>query len=219
MRKSAPHSSPNPPRGSPPRGSPPWGFWPRATGIILLAAIVLFAVGFLSFVASLPHTRPSLPDHADGIVVLTGGSERLSEALSLLAAKKARRLLISGVHPETSESDLRIRTPGKNSLYECCIDLDRQALDTPGNAEQAALWAAKHQLSSLIVVTSSYHMPRAMLEFSQRLDGIELIPYSVSPPTIQIENWWRHPEISQLLVIEYSKYLVSQIRHIKNNFN
>lgn len=214
MRKPAPPSSPSSPRRSPSRR-----FWPRATVVILLAAIVLFAAGFLNFVASLPHTRPSLPDHADGIVVLTGGSERLAEALTLLGAKKARRLLISGVHPETSESDLRIRIPGKSSLYECCIDLDRQALDTPGNAEQAALWAAKHQLSSLIVVTSSYHMPRAMLEFSQRLGAIKLIPYSVSSPTIQIKNWWRHPEISQLLIIEYSKYLVSQIRHIKNNFN
>ena len=71
--------SPNAP-AVPPRG------WLRATIVATLAtAFVGAAVGFVAFLSQLRGVEVKPARSADGIVVLTGGSSRVSDALELLA--------------------------------------------------------------------------------------------------------------------------------------
>src|SRR5215467_3749354 len=144
--------------------------WLRAIIVGALAiAFVGAGFGFVGFLSQLrgSETRPAR--QADGIVVLTGGSSRVSDAMELLAAGYGKRLLISGVHPTSTASDISRTLPENQSFMTCCVDLDRTALTTRGNAAEARRWAEGRGFKSLIVVTSNYHMPRALVEFSHAM--------------------------------------------------
>src|SRR6266404_4514783 len=139
--------------------------WLRATIVAALAMVFVgAAVGFVGFLSQL-HGAEIKPDrHADGIVVLTGGSSRVSDAMELLAGGYGKRLLISCVHPTNAASDISRSLPDNQSLLSCCVDLDRSAVNTRSNAAEARRWAHERGFRSLIVVTSNYHMPRAIFE-------------------------------------------------------
>jgi uncharacterized SAM-binding protein YcdF (DUF218 family) len=178
-------------------------------GIILLA-LVVYAAGFLLFLANLP----SAPDNpqADGIVALTGGDARLDTAVALLEKGAGKRLLISGVDPETDKETLR-RISNGAARFNCCADLGYAAEDTRGNADEAAEWAREHDFHSLIVVTARYHMPRALQEFAHVMPGITLIAYPVETGSVDVAAWWRHRDTAILLQREYMKYLASLAAH------
>ena len=110
-------------------------------------------------------------------MVLTGGSSRVSDAMELLAGGYGKRLLISGVHPTNAASDISRSLPDNQSLLTCCVDLDRSAVNTRSNAAETRRWAHERGFKSLIVVTSNYHMPRAIVELSHAMPDIALIPY------------------------------------------
>ena len=92
-------------------------------------------------------------------------------------------------------------------LYDCCVDLGFEAEDTVGNARETAEWVRSHDYQSLIVVTSDYHMPRAMLELRAALPGVQLIAYPVRSVELDAGHWWRSKSNARFIVIEYSKYL------------
>lgn len=166
----------------------------------------LFAAGFLLFVNAIDRVSHS-PQAAEGIVALTGGKDRIGKAFKLLATGQAKRLLITGVNPSTRASELQRLVPRGSEFFPCCVDLGRAALDTRGNAAETSEWVARHGFSSLIVVTSSYHMPRTLIEYSRAMPQVQLIPHAVLSPNFHIENWWSHPRTRRLLFSEYVKYL------------
>ena len=194
--------SPSPPRG-----------WLRATLVSTFALAFLgVAAGFVAFLAQLRGAEIAPDSKADGIVVLTGGSSRVSDAMELLAAGYGRRLLISGVHPTSTASDISRTLPENQSFMTCCVDLDRTALSTRGNAAEARRWAHERGFRSLIVVTSNYHMPRALVEFSHALPQTPLIPFAVVGEKWREEPWWTSPSTLRLLMSEYVKYLAAELR-------
>ncbi|WP_068310757.1 YdcF family protein [Polycladidibacter hongkongensis] len=150
--------------------------------------------------------------NADGIVVLTGGRERIQHALTMLVAGQGKRLLISGVHPATEVGQLAKLTAHRPELFSCCVDLDRDALDTVGNAVSSARWAKEHDYKSLIVVTSAYHMPRALIEFKRKLPYMELVPSPVYHHRLELSQWFRSSEIAGVLLNEYGKYVLARLR-------
>jgi len=189
----------------------------RRTGIPVagtLLAIVL-VVGFFGFAEEVATaTQPSDP-RADAIVVLTGGSARIDEALRLLSEGRAARLLISGVNPSVTATDLaNLVESGLRDELDCCVDIDRQAIDTVSNAAETREWAAEHGFSSLIVVTSDYHMPRSMIELAAAMPTATLIPFPVSNPDLGFGDWWRRPATFTLLLREYGKYLIAKARQL-----
>src|SRR5258707_2510437 len=114
--------------------------WLRATIVAALAMVFVgAAVGFIGFLSQM-HGAEIKPDrNADGIVVLTGGSSRVSDAMELLAGGYGRRLLISRVHPTNAASDISRSLPDHSppdnqTLFNCCVDLDRSAVNTRRNA-------------------------------------------------------------------------------------
>lgn len=180
-------------------------------GVILLA---LLAGGFLLFANALPRTEAPLTRTADGIVVLTGGASRIVDAVELLANGHGERLLISGVHPSTTPGELIRVNPEFERLMDCCIDLGRDATNTIGNAIETGRWAREQHFRSLIVVTSGWHMPRALVEIERELPNVTLIPYPVISDRMRGEPWWSDLPTIRLLAVEYVKYVASLL-HIR----
>jgi uncharacterized SAM-binding protein YcdF (DUF218 family) len=185
----------------------------RSTGLKLAGlCIVLLAAGFAFFIWLLPGEEVAIDRNADGIVALTGGTSRVSDALELLAAGRGKRLLITGVNPGTTMGEIAHQLVDYNRLLACCVDLDYSALNTLGNAVQARHWALQHNFHSLIVVTSSYHMPRALAELAHQLPDVALIPFPVVSDRLRIEPWWSNGATTRLVLSEYLKYLAAKVR-------
>ena len=97
-------------------------------------------------------------------------------------------------------------------MFTCCIDLDRSALNTFGNALETRRWARQHNFNSLIVVTSNWHMPRAMAELEHQLPDVTLIAFPVISEKVKSEPWWSNFETARFLFAEYLKYLFALSR-------
>jgi uncharacterized SAM-binding protein YcdF (DUF218 family) len=180
----------------------------RSIALLLLIALV-WGVGLVAFAGRIARSTPARePAVADGVVALTGSSDiRIIAAMKLLETGKARRMLISGVNQQASRADIRGVAKATRRLYDCCVDLDRQALDTVGNARETAVWARKLHYRSLILVTSDFHMPRAMLEERAALPEVRFTPYPVRSGDFDARHWWRSQEGARRMVLEYCKYL------------
>lgn len=187
----------------------------RISALSLLLIATLFAGGFGWFVNKVSHlTTPANPTKADAIIVLTGGQSRLDAAMELLASGKGERLLISGVHPSASRRQLQAATGGDKRLFSCCVDIDRAALDTIGNAEESAKWVENHAYGTVILVTNNYHMPRSLLEMGRLLHRAKLEPYPVVNSNLDNGGWLTKPRALRVLFTEYNKYLLALARGI-----
>jgi len=180
-----------------------------AVGTALVAGAAAQFALFANKVATAEVPRTA---NADAIVVLTGGHARVNEAVRLLEEGKANRLLISGVHPGTTREQLAAVTSSSMPLEKSTVDLDRLALNTAGNAVETANWVRKNGFSSLLVVTSAYHLPRAEVELSGALPNVELIAYPVFSKDLNLDKWYREPATMRLLMREYVKYIVARLR-------
>jgi uncharacterized SAM-binding protein YcdF (DUF218 family) len=176
--------------------------------------IVLSGIFFIRFAQTVASTTIPEDPKADAIVVLTGGTERVSQAVRLLGEGRAKRLLISGVHPGTKVTQIAAMTGSEMSLFDCCIDLDRLALNTEDNASETAAWVHRNDFSSLMIVTSAYHLPRASAELKETLDGVRLVPYPVYSRELDLAGWYRDPATIRLLIREYVKYTLASFRII-----
>ena len=185
------------------------GFLTMAAGA---TAVILLAGGFLWFVSHIASEEVTLDTKADGIVALTGAAARIPDAIELLATDRGKRLLITGVHRATSSKEIARVTPLYSRYFTCCIDLDRTALNTFGNALETRRWARQHNFNSLIVVTSNWHMPRAMAELEHQLPDVTLSPYPVISEKVKSEPWWSSLDTARFLFAEYLKYILAIAR-------
>jgi uncharacterized SAM-binding protein YcdF (DUF218 family) len=183
----------------------------RSVIAICAIAVLSLAAGFGWFLWNLPADEIMLQRDADGIVVLTGGASRISDAIELLAAGRGKRLLISGVNRATTSGEISRLNPEYRRMVNCCVDFDR-SLNTLGNAIETKHWAESRGFRSLIVVTSSYHMPRAIAEIAHQLPDVALLPFPVIAEKLHAEPWWTHGATMRLMLSEYLKYVVARIR-------
>jgi uncharacterized SAM-binding protein YcdF (DUF218 family) len=157
---------------------------------------ILYALGFVLFGVSL--AKPAGAERTDAVVVLTGGSGRLERGMAVLKRGEAKRMLISGADPSVTRADLARRLgPGTLKTLRCCVDLGSEAVDTRSNAEEARRWMARRGYRTVRLVTSDWHMRRAVYEFRQDLPNATIIEDAVQTrPSL-----W-------LLFLEYNKYLL-----------
>ena len=180
-----------------------------AVGVVLFA----FLGGFVIFASSINrYVAAAESGRADGIVVLTGGEHRLSEAARLLAEGRGKRLLISGANRMATREDLHRKSGLSPALFDCCVDIGYDALTTSGNALETKAWAADRGYARLILVTSSYHMPRSLVELQRAMPEVALLPFPVVSRNFRTERWWLHGATARLLFTEYLKFLPSAAR-------
>ncbi len=141
----------------------------------------------------------------------TGSSGSASRSL-LKTLGFGRRLLISGVYPRNNSGEISRSLPEHNRLIECCVDLDRFATNTHGNAVETRRWVREQGFKSLIVVTSNYHMPRAIAELSRSMPDLRLIPFPVVGDRWRTDSAWASGVRARLLLSEYAKLVVVELR-------
>ena len=219
--------------------SEPWDDEPRpplyrraGRGIVRLVTtlVIVCAIGALGFMGGAMlryldrvdgYAPPALASvaRADAIAVLTGGSDRIAAAGRLLEAGRAERLLVSGVNEVTTEPQVRGLLGVGRDLFECCVTLGFKALDTLGNARETAAWVARvpppeGERARLIVVTSNYHMERALVELRRVMPEVDLDPYPVRGVELDDEDWWQQAGTWRLLLGEFVKLQLARARDV-----
>ncbi len=182
-----------------------------STFALCAGAAVLLGLGFLWFIWRVPTEEVALEQNADGIVALTGGASRIADAIELLASGRGKRLLISGANRATSSNEISRLNPEFEGWVRCCVDFDR-SLNTLGNAIETRRWAEQRGFRSLIVVTSNYHMPRALAEIAHQLPDATLLPFPVVTDRQRAEPWWTSGATAKLMFSEYVKYIFARVR-------
>ncbi len=182
-----------------------------STVALCAAVLVLLGLGFLWFIWRVPADEVALDRNADGIVALTGGASRIADAIELLASGRGKRLLISGAYRATNSKEISRLNPEFERWVRCCVDFDR-SLNTLGNAIETKRWAERRGFRSLIVVTSNYHMPRALAEISHQLPDVALVPFPVVTERQRADPWWARAATARLMVSEYLKYVFAKLR-------
>lgn len=161
---------------------------------ILSFLLLAWILGFVWFALLLP--QPSDAVKTDAVVVLTGGANRIDRGLDILRAGDAKRMLISGVDRDVRPPELAAQYEGSARLFDCCIDLGFQSVDTRSNALETARWVARNKVKSVRLVTHDWHMRRARFELDNAL------PKSVSITSDAVST---KPSFGALLK-EYNKY-------------
>lgn len=193
---------------------------PRVRRLVRLALAVLAALATLWLVGFgwflwLASDTPAVPGHVDAIVVLTGGPDRVEIALHLLAAGAGDRLLISGAGEKTELAALAHLAEIDPAPLEQRVTLGHEAQTTHGNALETAAWATQQHVGTLLVVTSWFHMPRAMVEMRRAMPGVTAHPWPVGRPNLGELNW----NGAHRLIGEYHKFLATLVGFTASPFH
>ena len=185
--------------------------------LCLVGMCLVWLAGLMAFVNDIPREK-STPPYVDAIVILTGGKGRMEAGLQYLFEKHGQMLFISGVGSGTKLRDLLGNLPPTlreniSTVSPSLIDLGHDAENTIGNAEETKEWITRNHIESIILVTSNYHMPRALLEFSKTIPQVKITPAPVFPEDFSLNNWWETPESRDLILSEYHKFLAAKLRH------
>lgn len=184
----------------------------RPFRIVLLAltlAMVLWIGGFAGFSAHVGNMDKIVPQSpADAIIVLTGGPQRINAGLDLLSAGQAQKLFITGVNNHVTLEKILSLWHGHVDNPACCIVLGHRAHNTAENAIEAMAWVQSENLKSVFLITSNYHMPRALMEFRSALPGVGIRTYPVIAPNTAPErgSFWRDA------FAEYNKMILAWLR-------
>ena len=174
--------------------------------ILLFSFFFLMAwiVGLCFFAYQINHFDTDETTHTQAIVVLTGGRNRISEAVKLLNHGLADKLFISGVEKNTSLKDIcdsqDVLLPQNN------VWLEKNSTNTIENAIQTQAWLKKNKISSIRLVTSNYHLPRSIQEFKYQNNKLSIVPHPVFSDYVAKE-WWTKTRSFYFIASEYNKFL------------
>ncbi|MDZ4761345.1 MAG: YdcF family protein [Alphaproteobacteria bacterium] len=186
----------------------------RVLALVVFAAVIFAGWDFVSFIgrAERAITAASAPADADAVVSLTGASDARIVSGVQLAEDMRLPLLISGVHIDTQPADIAGIAGVRETEIQCCVTLGRAAATTEGNGAEVAEWARRHKLTRIIVVTSEYHMDRAMIELRRAMPEADFIPYAVASMKVAPRDWYRDQTTARRFAEEWIKYRVASLR-------
>lgn len=184
----------------------------RYGGMLVILCAAVLVGGFLIFADSVTSMRPPETVRADAIVVLTGGYQRIEQAIDLLKRGYGDRLLISGVNPTTTAGQIRKATRTSPDVFECCVDIGYSAIDTIGNANETAIWIRDKGYRTVLVVTSNYHLARSLMELRRSDPDTDFIGYPVVNADLKTRAWYSEPDAMRTMLAEYAKTVVAYIR-------
>ena len=177
---------------------------------ILLTSLVwvLGFVGFSLYALSFKFA-PQTP--AEGIVALTGGTDRITTGIRLLEETNINHLLISGVNKQVPPNEVVRMVPAHLTDK---ITLGYLAETTAENALETANWIRQKNINSILLVTSFYHMPRSMFEILKHDPHLGIVPYPVFPKSFNNSVDWIKTRYAWLLFIEYHKFIIVHLKHL-----
>ena len=145
-----------------------------------------------------------------GVVVLTGGKNRIEKGVDILSKGYGDELLISGVFmPSEIEAKFSLERE-KKELFKCCVSFDQKSKNTLENAEEVEKWLNQNKdIKSIILVSSYYHLPRSMMIFEKKIKSdVKIYP----TPAIQKNNFENQILFHlKLIISEYFKVLYTII--------
>lgn len=162
---------------------------------LISAVLLAWALGFIGFAVALP--QPADDRQTDGVVVLTGGKGRIDRGLEALRQGWAPKLLVSGVDRDVKPHEFAVEYRIGSLQMACCVTLGFAATDTATNARETADWIEGQKLKSVRVVTSDWHMRRAVMELRKEVPKTVTIVEDAVPT---------QPSL-RMLFLEYHKLL------------
>ena len=181
--------------------------------IIILTAILIFtfwSYGLFRFAWLINHFTDNTHEKTDAIIVLTGGRNRITEAVELLKQGISGRLFISGVDKDISLQNIKT-TQQVSITDDSNIDIGHNAANTLENAKESAEWIKRNHIKSIRLVTSNYHVFRSLAEFKNQNPGLTIIIHPVYSENIE-KKWWTSWQTFSLIFKEYNKFLYAYIR-------
>ena len=188
--------------------------------IFLLTSIfTLFFIELNNFKKNILSLTKYNNIESPNIVILTGGANRIKDGLKIIQDFKNSKninykILVSGTGMGFTKSSLKKKLgPNFNSqLIQCCIDLDGVSKNTLTNASETFKWTSKNDIKEFILITSNYHMPRAILEFKNVMPNLKIYTYAITPKKHDIENWLSSYQTFSLVFTEYCKFIIAGLR-------
>lgn len=172
--------------------------------ILPVAVIVLIGALFWDFATSTTREYRPIGPGADAIVVLTGGRGRTDEGLTLLRKGASRLLILSGVHQDADLDSIFLNRV--NNVERTKILLEKNSTSTFENALEVKKLVSERGVTSIVLITSGYHIKRAHYTFRKVLPAdIRIDAYSVSTPNFDGSRWWEGGSLG-LLALEFVKY-------------
>ncbi len=174
-------------------------------GRLAAGLVVVLVVG----AGALPHllvrgARGVPPGGADAIFVLTGGENRIAEGFHAWREGKGRDLFILGAG---RDARLEQVLPGHSALgpgERGRVRLEGWSRNTFENAISAKSFVMMNGYRSVILVTSDYHVPRALRAF------LTVLPPDVSVSVLPVRSAGRWgaatPRTVKLFLVEGWKY-------------
>jgi len=112
----------------------------------------------------------------------------MHDAFALLRSGLGERLLITGVVQGANALELARVRDADPTLFDSAVDLDESALTTTDNARVAAAWAGARGFDSLLVVSSAWHLPRALAALGRAAPDASFVPAAS-------QSAWPWPEL------------------------
>jgi uncharacterized SAM-binding protein YcdF (DUF218 family) len=185
--------------------------------LIIISTILAYIYGLINFVSELSNIKVNKNQKTDAIVILTGGKNRISTGLNLLERKLSNKVFISGVYKNVNINKIfkieKVQTKGLKNK----ITLGYLAENTSQNARETINWAITENVKTIRLVTSIYHIPRSVLEFSYENKLIKIIAHPVYSENLKLKNWWKWKGTTYLLAREYFKYLLTKTKIYVSN--
>ena len=131
-------------------------------GFLVFSMIAAFLLTESRLVLDEPESKMDVPTlHADCGVVLTGSSGRIREAIEILAQKRIKKLIVSGVFKEAQLNEIFPHLAFYPEISDQDIYLEKKSATTYGNAIQSLALVEALRCRDIVLVTSQIHMYRA----------------------------------------------------------
>ena len=185
----------------------------------LTSLLTVFFIKLFSFKEKILSFEKYKNNGSSNIVILTGGTNRIKDGLKIIddfdtSKKNNFKILVSGTGKGFSKTSLK-KQLGPNFdpyLIECCIELDSISKNTYTNASETFRWSKKNEIKEFILITSNYHMPRAFLEFKNRMPDLKIFTFTITPTKHIINNWLSSYQTFSLVFKEYCKFIIASLR-------
>ena len=170
------------------------------TGAGILLAVVLGGGALPHLIAGATTEPPAAG--ADAIFVLTGGENRIAEGFHAWRQGKGKNLFILGAGRDARLEQVLPGLPTLAPRGRERVRLEGGSRNTFENAISAKSFVMVNGYRSVILVTSDYHVPRALRAFRT------VLPAEVALSVLPVRSlWkWRSPRTLRLFLVEGWKY-------------